>query len=143
MAIAVRGVEGDVRLSGDRIAALESQLAEATGRLSRLAAVRAAYASEVAETNSRTRLLERAEQSLADARAAHASAKAASLLSCVDVPDAGVRPVSPSRALIVLAGIAGGLLLGFGVVFLDGSACRPLLAPRLASSLPPDRATYP
>ena len=118
LAIAVRGVESDVRLSGDRIAALESQLTDATARLSRLAAVRAAYAAQVAQTNSRTRLLERAEQSLADARAAHASAKAASLLSCVDVPDAGVRPVSPSRALLVLAGIAGGLLLGFGVVFL-------------------------
>ena len=73
LAIAVRGVESDVRLGGDRIAALESQLADATGRLSRLAAVRAAYAAQVAQTNSRTRLLERAEQSLADARAAHAT----------------------------------------------------------------------
>ena len=87
LAIAVRGVEGDVRL--DRpiaIATLGAQLAEATGRLSRLAEVRAAYANQVAETNSRTRLLERAEQNLADARAAQASAKAASLLSCIDVP---------------------------------------------------------
>ncbi len=75
LAIAVRGVESDLRLGGDRIASLQSQLADATGRLSRLAAVRAAYAAQVAETNSRTRLLERAEQSLADARAAHASAK--------------------------------------------------------------------
>ena len=75
LAIAVRGVESDLRLGGDRIASLQSQLADATGRLSRLAAVRAAYAAQVAETNSRTRLLERAEQSLADARAAHASAR--------------------------------------------------------------------
>ncbi len=72
----------------------------------------------MAETASRTRLLERAEQNLAEAHATHASAKAASLLSCIDVPDAGIRPVSPSRAMIVLAGIAGGLLVGFGVVFL-------------------------
>jgi len=42
LAIAVRGVESDLRLSGERIATLESQLAGATGRLSRLAAVRAA-----------------------------------------------------------------------------------------------------
>ena len=120
LAIAVRGAEGDVRLGGDRIAALESQLADATGRLSRLAAVRAAYSAEVAETNSRTRLLERAEQSLADARAAHASAQAASLLSCVDVPDAGVRPVSPSAGANrpggdcrrVVAGVRGGVPYG-------------------------------
>ena len=68
------------------------------------------YNNQVAETTNRTRLLERAEQNLAEARAAQAGAKAASLLSCIDVPDAGIRPVGPSRAMIVLCGIAGGLL---------------------------------
>ena len=122
LALAIRGVEGDLRLNTDRVATLETQLAQTTERLGRLAGLRAAYASQVAETASRTKLLERAEQNLAEAHATHASAKAASLLSCIDVPDAGIRPVSPSRAMIVLAGIAGGLLLGLGVVFLTVQA---------------------
>ena len=118
LAIAARGVEGERQLNADRLATLQTQLAQATDRLRRLAEVRAVYSNQVAETNSRTRLLERAQQNLAEARAAHAAAKAASLLTCIDLPDAGIRPVSPGRATIILMGIAGGLLLGFGVVFL-------------------------
>ena len=141
LAIAIRGVEGDLRLNTDRVATLEKQLAQANERLSRLAGLRAAYSSQVAETASRTKLLERAEQNLAEAHATHASAKAASLLSCIDVPDAGIRPVSPSRAMIVLAGVAGGLLLGFGVVFLTVQAA-PAKAAELrvleTSSSPPN-----
>jgi len=81
--------------------------------------VRATYANEVAETKSRTALLERAEQNLAEARAARASAKAANLISRIDTPDAGIRPVGPSRAAIALCGVLGGLVAGFGVVFLS------------------------
>ena len=52
-------------------------------------------------------------------------AKAASLLTCIDSPDAGIRPLGPSRAAIILLGIAGGLLLGFGVVFLTVPKAQP------------------
>jgi uncharacterized protein involved in exopolysaccharide biosynthesis len=133
LAIARRGVESDRQFTAERVATLQAQLAQANDRLSRLAEVRAVYSSQVAETNNRMRLLERAEQNLAEAHATHAGAKAASLISCIDVPDAGIRPVSPSRAMIVLAGIAGGLLVGFGVVFLTvqpaqtGAAAPPAL----------------
>jgi uncharacterized protein involved in exopolysaccharide biosynthesis len=118
LVIAARGVEGDRRLTADRVVTLQQQLAAANQRLRSLAEVRAVYSSQVAETASRTRLLERAQQNLAEARSAHASAKAASLLTCIDGPDAGIRPVGPSRAMIVLMGIIGGLLVGFGIVFL-------------------------
>jgi hypothetical protein len=63
-------------------------------------------------------LLERAQQNLAEARAAQASAKAASLISRIDAPDAGIRPIGPSRAAIALGGVLGGLLAGLGVFFL-------------------------
>ena len=83
-----------------------------------LAAVRAGYANQVAEAKNRAVLLERAEQNLAEARAARASAKAASLISRIDTPDAGIRPVGPGRIVIALCGVLGGLLAGFGLVFL-------------------------
>jgi uncharacterized protein involved in exopolysaccharide biosynthesis len=145
LAIAARGVEGDRRLWADRVATLRRQLGETTDRLRRLAEFRAAYNNQVAETNNRTRLLERAQQNLAEARSAQAGAKAASLLTCIDGPDAGLRPVGPSRAAIVLLGIAGGLLLGFGVVFLTAPAPRPAPAATEADQpvLPPQRATPP
>ncbi len=125
LAIAARGVEGDRRLSADRVARLRGQLSETTDRLRRLAEFRAAYNNQLAETNNRTRLLERAQQNLAEARSAQAGAKAASLLTCIDSPDAGIRPLGPSRAAIILLGIAGGLLLGFGVVFLTVPKAQP------------------
>ncbi len=67
----------------------------------------------------RSTLLERAEQNLAEARAARASAKAASLIARIDTPDAGIRPIGPSRIVIALCGVLGGLLVGFGIVFLS------------------------
>jgi uncharacterized protein involved in exopolysaccharide biosynthesis len=117
LAIAHRGIEVDLRVLADRRALLQDQLAKADARLANLAAVRATYTNEVAEAKSRAALLERAEQNSAEARATRASAKAASLISRIDTPDAGIRPVGPSRAAIALCGVLGGLLAGFGVVF--------------------------
>jgi polysaccharide biosynthesis transport protein len=118
LAVARCSVEVDLRVLAERRTLLEQQLAKTNDRLARLAAVRASYANQAAEVKNRNLLLERAEQNLAEARATSASAKAASLISRIDTPDAGIRPVGPSRAVIALGGILGGLLVGFGVVFL-------------------------
>lgn len=118
LAIAVRGLQLELQLNTDREAMLQRQLAKALDRLSRLASLRATYSNQVAETRHRAGLLEKAERNLAEARAAHAGAKASSLMGRIDAPDAGIQPVGPSRAGIVLIGIAGGLLTGFGVLVL-------------------------
>jgi hypothetical protein len=120
-----------LRLDERRIAILASQLGQTTGRLERLAGLRAEYANLVAETNHRTKLVERAEQNMAEARASRASAKAASLISRIDGPDTGIRPVSPSPATILVAGILGGLVAGFGVVMLTVAPRRPEEAPAI------------
>jgi polysaccharide biosynthesis transport protein len=114
-----RGVQVELRVIADRRTLLENQLAMANDRLKVLAEVRAQYANQTAEARSRATLLERAEQNLAETRAARASAKAASLISPIDAPDAGIKPVGPGRIVIALCGIAGGLLTGFAVVFLS------------------------
>jgi uncharacterized protein involved in exopolysaccharide biosynthesis len=122
LALAIRGVKLELRLNDERHALLTSQLDKTLERLAGLAEVRANYANEVAEVKNRTSLLERAEQSLAEARSTQASAKASSLISRIDSPDAGIRPIGPSRKVIALAGVFGGLLFGLGLVFL----CVPL-----------------
>jgi len=134
--IARRGVEVELRVLADRRTLLEDQLSKTNDRLTNLAAVRATYANEVAETKSRAALLERAEQNLSEARATRASAKAASLISRIDTPDAGIRPVGPSRAVIALCGVLGGLLAGFGVVFLTvpASVALPAAAAPIGSN---------
>jgi polysaccharide biosynthesis transport protein len=129
LAAARRSVELELRVLAERHTLLEDQLTKTNERLARLASMRASYANEAAEVKSRTQLLERAEQNLAEARAACASAKAASLISRIDTPDAGIRPVGPGRATIALCGVLGGLLAGFGVVFLTvPAAAAPIAA---------------
>ncbi len=118
LAVARRGVEVELRVIAGRCSLLEEQLAKTNDRMKNLTAVRADYANQAAEVKNRAVLLERAEQNLADARAARASAKAASLISRIDAPDAGIYPIGPSRATIALCGILGGLLAGLGLVFL-------------------------
>jgi uncharacterized protein involved in exopolysaccharide biosynthesis len=125
LALARRGVEVELRVTADRHALLEEQLAKTNERLERLAKVRASYTNEVAETKNRAVLLDRAEQNLAEAHAARASAKAASLISRIDMPDAGIYPIGPSRIMIALGGIVGGLLAGFGVFFLAVPSPQP------------------
>jgi len=119
LALAIRSMEVETRLNADRQKLLEDQLAAATERLNRLAEIRASYENQTAENRNRTAMAERAEQNLAEARSALAGAKVASLISRIDAPDAGAKPIGPGRAIIAIGGILGGLIAGLGMVFLS------------------------
>ncbi len=118
LALARNGVEVELRIIANRRELLNDQLAKTDRRLNDLASVRAEYTNETAEAKNRAGLLERAEQNLSEAHAVRASVNAAGLISRIDTPDAGTRPVGPGRIVIGLSGIIGGLVIGFGLVFL-------------------------
>jgi uncharacterized protein involved in exopolysaccharide biosynthesis len=118
LALAIRGLEVELRMDADRIKLLDEQLAKSTARQEQLAAIRATYETQVAENRHRTQLFERAEQNLSEARASHAGANAASLIGSIDLPDAGSQPVGPSRSIIALGSLVAGLMAGLGVFFL-------------------------
>ena len=86
--------------------------------MSRLAEARAEYANLVASVQNHTRLVEAARKNLADARARQAGAHSASVISRIDGVEAGVRPAGPARKTIAAAGGVGGLIFGFGLIFL-------------------------
>jgi len=115
---AIHGLESELNLDTNRLEMLEKQRSDAAARLTRLAGLRATYTNVLSEAANRAKLLERAEQNLANARSNSASAKAASLITCVDAPDTGTCPVSMSGAMIVLTGLLGGMLAGLGIVLL-------------------------
>ena len=129
LTLAIRGMEVEMRLNADREKLLDDQFAAAAGRLNNLAEIRASYETQTAENRNRTALAERAEQNLAEAQAVLAGAKVASLISTIDAPDAGAKPIGPGRAIIAMSGILGGLIIGLGVVFLS-------LPAKVASSVP-------
>jgi polysaccharide biosynthesis transport protein len=118
LAIAIRGLEVENNLDKQRITMLNEQLAQNETRLKRLADLRATYAARLVEHQNRAAALSRAENDLAEARASLASAGAASLLTRIDDAQTGEKPAGPEKAVIVMAGIAGGMLLGFGILFL-------------------------
>jgi len=64
--------------------------------LHKLAEIRASYETQAAENRNRAGLAERAEQNLAEARAALAGAKVANLISRIDAPTPG--PIPSGRA---------------------------------------------
>ena len=134
LATAIRGIEVDLRLSREQSAMLNGQLAEVTDRLSGLASMRADYSTQLAETRNRTELLERAEQRLSEARISQASAAATSLISPIDSAEAGINPVGPSRAVIVLVGVVGGLMAGIGILLLSVQPAQPAAAHGLGST---------
>ncbi len=111
-------VKQELAILDGRIGLLEERLHEATGRLEELARLRAPYANRVAETRKRSELLDRAIERLADARASQAAARAASLLTALDSPEAGPRPIGPGKSVIVLVGLGAGFVAGLGVLAL-------------------------
>lgn len=115
---AVRGVAVDLDLNAARIATLETQVNQNHERLQNLAGLRASYANLTADVQQRSEMLQSARRELAEAQANQAGAKGPGVITLIDAPDAGDRPVGPSRAMIVLGGLAGGLAIGFGIVFL-------------------------
>ena len=116
--VALASVESDQRLTGERIKSLENSIAESSARLARLADVRASYSNLATEVDERRGRLARAEQSLADVTASQGAAASASLMSAVDDPRVGARPMGPGRKTIAAIGVLGGLVLGLGLWFL-------------------------
>jgi uncharacterized protein involved in exopolysaccharide biosynthesis len=123
--VTIRGLKVDVELGAEREQTLAAKHSAARERIARLAEDRAEYANLVASVENHTRLVEAARKNLADARARQAGALSASVISRIDGVDAGVRPVGPGRKAITAAGGIGGLLFGFGLVFLFGNPVSP------------------
>jgi len=130
---AIRGLESELTLDANRLEMLENQQKSAAVRLAHLAGLRADYANLLSESANRAKLLERTEQNLTNARSNSASAKAVSLIALLDAPETGTSPISPSGAMIVLGGLLGGLLTGFGIVLLTAPAATTTV-PQPASS---------
>jgi polysaccharide biosynthesis transport protein len=141
IAIAIEGVQVDLKLCADRDEGLHAKWLAASERLAGLAKYRAEYANLVASVDNYAKLVEAARNNLADARARQAAAWSGSMISRIDGVDTGVRPVGPGRTTITAAGGMGGLLLGFGLVFLiaapapANSSVAPLFVPSTVSGV--------
>ena len=124
LGVAVRGVKVDQQLAADRVDTLTAQLKGLNERLNRLAALRAPYTNQVAQVEHRTRLLQEAESRLSEARNREAGVLATSLISQIDQPVVGSKPVGPGTATIILGGLVAGLATGGAILYLTVPAAR-------------------
>ncbi len=132
--MAVRGVDIDLQLAVDRVHSLVHQRRALRDRLDRLARLRPAYSTLLAEVRRRTEALSVESRKLAAARAGQAAAQAASLITFVDSPILGKDPVGASRASIVLIGLIAGLATGLGILLLTAPSFQPTQVNEISGS---------
>lgn len=123
---AMRGVAIDLRVAGERVRSLREQLAATRGRLDRLASLRVEYTNRATDMEQCAKQLNEAERKLVETRAAQESSERTSLLSRIDQPDTGPKPVGPGKTTLWLGGLVGGLVAGIGVLFLTTNPARPV-----------------
>lgn len=109
---------GSIELSEKRMAKLLQQEQELGKRLNRLADIRADYTNVVSEVRARSEELQRTRRELTLATGARDAAGASSLITRLNQPTLGDKPLGPSRKAIIGGAMASGLCLGLGVVFL-------------------------
>lgn len=125
IAVAVRGLKAERSVLLQRIEGYEKQRDQVGSRMVRLAEVRASYGNLESEVRQRSEQLAEVQRNLADARSSLAAAHATSLLTRVGVPEVSDYPIGPSRKLIVVAGLAGGMACGLGLLFLTINPASP------------------
>lgn len=116
---ALKGVEVDLRLGRDRLAASKQRLTDLQARLTKLAELRGEYSNRVAAVENSRVTLDKARQNLSVAQAAQAAARTGSLVTRIDLPETGPYPAGPGRKVMAGAGAVSGLMLGLGLVFLS------------------------
>ncbi|MDA7980574.1 MAG: Wzz/FepE/Etk N-terminal domain-containing protein [Pirellulales bacterium] len=114
---AISGLNVELNLTDQRMKALQLERDALNARLSKLAGIRAEYSALASDVKHRTTLLEDARRQQAAARASLAGVDAANLLTMVDEARVSPRPVGPSRTMITLLGLVGGLAIGVGYTF--------------------------
>ncbi len=124
-------IQAELKLGATLMNDLQEQVNEITVRITRLAEVRAEYGNLVTEVERRTMILSEAQKNLSDARASQIAAHSASVMTLLDGPSIGDSPVGPSRSMIALCGLFGGLMTGLGIVFLTVPTTDPQPSPAL------------
>ena len=127
--VAVRGLGAEQALVQTQLTALTQKAEDLQQRLRKLAEMRAAYSNQLIEVRQQTESLSRAQQELNAARAALAADEVTSLVTRVDAPQTGPYPQGPPRSVIAAVGLAGGLLVGLGLLLLSTPSHLPTVGP--------------
>lgn len=115
---AYRSTQNDIVVNKGLVASAKAKMREVRKRLDKLAGLRAVYVNLTSEVSQRREQLRLASVALAEARGRQEAAKASSLISRLDTPATGSRPIGPGRLTLILGSTLGGLTLGLSLVYL-------------------------
>jgi polysaccharide biosynthesis transport protein len=116
--LGLQSSQSDLEAIGARVASLQKQSRDVQDRFERLAKVRAEYGNLTAAVKRRAEVVQVAEKDLSEARAMVEAAHTTSLLTRIDQPTTGDRPMGPGKTTVLAGGLFAGLLLGVGLVIL-------------------------
>lgn len=102
----------------ERVAKLNAQRTQLEERLEKIARIRADYANVASEVRSRNLQLQESERELVQAQASRDAALTSSLITRLDEPQLGEKPIGPGRSTILAGATVSGLFFGLGIVFL-------------------------
>jgi uncharacterized protein involved in exopolysaccharide biosynthesis len=116
--LVVSNLRNELTVSTALLNTLKAQHQQVQTRLAKVAELRADYSNQLALVRQRTENLAKANKDLAEVRASQAAALSSSVIARIDEVQPDNSPVGPRFLAIVVAGLGGGLVLGFGLVFL-------------------------
>lgn len=124
--LSIQTLRKDSEIASERVKKLNSQRSQLESRLQNIAHIRADYANVASEVKSRNQQLQESERELVQAQASRDAALTSSLITRLDKPQLGEKPIGPGRSTILAGATVSGLFFGLGVVFLlaplDGGA---------------------
>ncbi len=118
LGLSIQTLSKDRDIALQRVDKLNSQRSQLEERLEKIARIRADYANVASEVRSRNLQLQEAERELVQAQASRDAALTSSLITRLDEPQLGERPIGPGRSTILAGATLSGLFFGLGVVFL-------------------------
>ncbi len=118
LGVAIQTLAKDIEVADQQLTTLRSQQEQLESRLTKLARIRAQYSNVVSEVRARNLQLQETERELAQAMASRDAALTSSLITRLDSPIVGDRPIGPGRTTIAAGFTMCGLFFGLGLVFL-------------------------
>lgn len=115
---AIKATQAEIEVNNNLSNSLRVKLQDVQSRLDRLAAQRASYVNLISKVSQRREQLRLASVALAEAHGRQEAARASSLITRLDSPVTGSRPVGLGRVAIVACSLFGGLILGLSLVYL-------------------------
>ena len=141
--VAAKGVEVELRMNQQRHSALLSQSEGVHQRLDRLAERRVDYSNLVSAVERSQLVLDQSQRQLSEVRAGQVAAQNVSLVTPIDRPEVGSNPMGLRRASVLAIGSFGGLVLGFGWVFLTVAPTPTSKTENLAQQIDRARSVTP